>query len=307
MPNSRFLALAILAALLGGEAIRAQDFAFEVASIKPSQTVTPAMMQSGTLHLGMRVDASRVDIGNYSLGQLIGAAYEVKPYQISGPDWIVSGQRFDVVANLPAGSNKDQIPWMLQKLLAERFKLAVHDDSKELPVYQLVIGKKGLRLKESDSQEPDSSSSGPSVSGSSNAKVTQGRGGSTITYGGGVEQKMSMLPDGKSMRFELSRIDMARLAGWISPMLDKPVVDNTGLTAKYDLQLDLPLQDVLSGSRAVGWGGPADAPRSNATSASDPGGTIFSAFETLGLKFDTRKMAIKVVVVDHVERMPTPN
>src|SRR3954452_3097535 len=77
--------------------------AFDVASIKASEPITPAMVQAGKLHVGMKVDGSRVDIGNFTLLQLIMKAYDVKSYQVQGPPWMTpAAQRFDVVANLPA-------------------------------------------------------------------------------------------------------------------------------------------------------------------------------------------------------------
>src|SRR5215831_13750982 len=124
--------------------------AFEVASIKPSEPITPAMIASGKLHAGMKTDNARVDIGNFPLMQLICKAYDVKMYQVQGPPWLMSGQRFDIVANMPPGSTKEQVPQMLQALLAERFKLVVHRDSKEQTVYGLVVGKGGIKMKESE-------------------------------------------------------------------------------------------------------------------------------------------------------------
>ena len=125
----------------------AQTPAFEVASIKPSEPITPAMVAAGKLHAGMKIDGKRVDIGNFSLMQLICKAYDVKPYQVSGPSWLqavgLAGQRFDIVANLPEGATKEQVPQMLQNLLAERFKLAIHQASKDQAVYAMVIGKGG--------------------------------------------------------------------------------------------------------------------------------------------------------------------
>ena len=107
---------------------------------------TAAQIASGQAHLGMNVDAARVDIGSLSLAELIRIAYGVKPYQIQGPDWI-SAERFDVVAKLPEGASKEQVPQMLQALLAERFQLKAHRESKEHSVYALVVGKNGPSLR----------------------------------------------------------------------------------------------------------------------------------------------------------------
>jgi uncharacterized protein (TIGR03435 family) len=83
-----------------------------------------------------------------SLFKLILTAYRLKPYQLSGPEWM-RAQRFDIAAKIPDGASREQIPEMLQALLAERFKLSMHRDNKEQLVLALVVGKNGLKLKES--------------------------------------------------------------------------------------------------------------------------------------------------------------
>src|SRR5690348_11121127 len=88
---------------------------FEVASIKPAPPIDRAKIMSGKLHLGMSVDAARVDIGNLSLADLIRTAYRLKAFQVSGPDWMTT-QRFDILAKMPEGATKEQVPEMLQAL-----------------------------------------------------------------------------------------------------------------------------------------------------------------------------------------------
>ena len=111
-----------------------------------------AQAMSGKLHIGMKVDGARVDFGSMTIADLIVAAYKVKSFQVSGPDWIKT-ERWDIVAKLPEGSNKDQVPEMLQSLLADRFKLALHRDTKDQSVYALIVGKGGPKLKESPPDE----------------------------------------------------------------------------------------------------------------------------------------------------------
>src|SRR6266851_98025 len=130
----------ILIGMIAACAAFGQTLAFEVATIKPSPPMNPSQAMAGKLHVGMKVDAARVDIGFFSLADMIGAAFRVKPYQVSGPSWM-GVQRFDILANMPEGAKKDQVPEMLQALLAERFKLQFHKDTKEHAVYALVVGK----------------------------------------------------------------------------------------------------------------------------------------------------------------------
>lgn len=119
--------------------------AFEVASIKPAPPITPESFRKGPPHLGVKIDDARADYGGMSIEGLIAYAYRVKTYQITGPDYIKS-ERFDILAKLPEGATKDQGPEMMQALLASRFKLVLHRESKEFPVYAMVAGKNGVKL-----------------------------------------------------------------------------------------------------------------------------------------------------------------
>src|SRR5580704_6827076 len=135
--------------------------AFDVASIKPA--APPSMPgMSGKFRVGMNIDGARVDIGFMSLADLIRTAYRVKPYQVSGPNWM-SGERWNILATLPDGASRDQVPDMLKTLLAERFGLKVHTENKEHAVYVLVVAKNGPKLKESEI-EADEPPAGGAVS-----------------------------------------------------------------------------------------------------------------------------------------------
>jgi uncharacterized protein (TIGR03435 family) len=138
--------------------------AFEVASIKPAPPIQTlvAQIQSGKLRAGMTVDGARVDIPFISITNLILAAYKVKPYQIASPDWLKS-QMYEIHAKLPEGSNKDQVPEMLQALLAERFKLAFHRETRDLPVYAQLVSKNGRKLKEAVEEAPAPAPGGDSA------------------------------------------------------------------------------------------------------------------------------------------------
>ena len=91
---------------------------------------------------------TRLDIGNFRLVQLIMKAWDVEKYQVQGPPWVMTGQAFDIDARLPE-LTKEQVPAMLQKLLADRFKLQVHIDKQPHEVYALVVAQGGSKLKES--------------------------------------------------------------------------------------------------------------------------------------------------------------
>ena len=268
------------------------------------------MIASGKLHVGMKIDAKRVDIGNMSLMQLICKAYDVKPFQVSGPSWLQSlglaGQRFDIVANIPEGATKEQVPQMLQGLLAERFKLAIHRESKEQAVYAMVVGKGELKIKPTapPPAAPDGTAPSGSVTGSNSVSITQGKGGATVSDGTGKSQKMIPSPDGKSMRLEITGATLAELAEGLSPLTDHPVVDMTGLSGKYDMTLDISMQELMNVARAAGAAVP---PPPTGEAASDPGNTVAMAVQAVGLKLDARKIPTSFIVVDHIEKMPTEN
>jgi Protein of unknown function (DUF3738) len=146
LPRAAVIA-AILFSPMSAPGIRAQPQvaappAFEVASVKPA----------GTSCRGKRsIDLQQVRYANFSLKGLVRDAYKVELYQIDAPEWLDS-QCYDVAAKLPEGASKEQIPAMLQALLAERFRMTVHKEMKRDRVYALVVAKNGPRLKESKGQ-----------------------------------------------------------------------------------------------------------------------------------------------------------
>ena len=287
---------------------------FDVASIKPSEPITPGMVQAGKIHAGMKIDGSRVDIGNFTLMQLITKAYDVKTYQVQGPSWMTSmAQRFDIVANLPAGATKDQVPQMLQALLAERFKLVIHRDTKEHNVYALVVAKGGAKFTETQEPAPagDAAAPNPAITGSSSVTINQSKGGAAeVSTGAGLRQKMIPSADGKSIRFEISKASMALLADGLSPLVDRPIVDMTELKGNYDVAFEVSREELLNLARAAGANVPQAAPGASASpaeAASDPGGSIFTAIQSLGLKLEPRKAPLLMIVVDQAEKMPTDN
>jgi uncharacterized protein (TIGR03435 family) len=115
---------------------------FEVVSLKPAEGLIAGQSASG----GVRLDGSQAHLGRYPLKSLIAMAYNVKSYQVIGPDWLEL--RFDIDAKLPAGTNRSQVPEMVQSLLADRFQMKFHNQSKELPVYALFAAEAGGRLKD---------------------------------------------------------------------------------------------------------------------------------------------------------------
>jgi uncharacterized protein (TIGR03435 family) len=301
---------------------------FEVAAIRPAAQMTPDLILSGKMHFGMKVDAARLDIGFMSLRDLVMTAYRVKPFQITGPDWI-TGQRFDVLATIPEGVPQDKVPEMLQALLAERFGLKVRRENKEVPVYSLTVAKNGPKFKESPPDAdtpPPAADAGPAKpdgaivigAGDQQVRVKRAGAGGNVEVSGGPNGKMnvSMGPNGM-MHMEMQKTSMARLAELLTPMLDRPVVDHTGLAGNFQIGLDLAMADMMQIARTSGAGAglpiPAPPPPPPGLSgqtpmASDPsGGSIFQSVQQLGLRLEKEKAPFETIVIEHAEKNPTDN
>jgi uncharacterized protein (TIGR03435 family) len=256
--------------------------AFEVASIKPSapQNLPPALMGRGFHPADMMQDmmpgmiprkGSRVDIRNYSLVNLIAAAYSVKTTQISGPSWL-GEQLFDVDAKIPEDAPPDHLNEMLQSLLEERFGLKMHRETRELAGFDLIVGKNGPKLTESAPQDET-------------VKDDQSPEDRVRAMTESLQKKMrTMTPTPGMNRNTGRRYTSDKIAQMISRMVGSPVVDKTGLTGTYDITLETS----------------PDRP-------DEPGVSIFQAVEGVGLKLVPRKVSVDTIVVDQVSKMPTPN
>jgi uncharacterized protein (TIGR03435 family) len=253
---------AIVFSTIGAPGIRAQPqavapLAFEVASVKPA----------GTSCRGKRsVDSQQVRYANFSLKGLVRDAYKVELYQIDAPEWLDS-QCYDVAAKLPEGASKEQIPAMLQALLAERFRMTVHQEVRRDRVYALVVAKNGLRLKESKGQSDR-------------------------------QQSVELHADG---HMEFTSATLASFSSAMSVLLAQPVVNMTEIQGYFDITLNVTRGD-LAGLRFPSDGAAADAaPENNASSS------VFAALQELGLKLESRSAPIEHIVVDSVEKVPTGN
>jgi uncharacterized protein (TIGR03435 family) len=139
----------VLLAVIGWAQTDTVPLEFEVASIKPYvPQAGPAMSGGGKRGGPGTSDPGQVSWDGVSLKSLITTAYAVKVYQVSGPEWLDT-QRFSIVAKVPAGTTQEQVRVMWQNLLAQRFRLAMHRETREIAVYEIEVGKNGPKLKES--------------------------------------------------------------------------------------------------------------------------------------------------------------
>src|SRR5471032_3200984 len=294
MKVNRGAILAILAcgAVFGHTAPARPEF--EVASIKPS--ARPGAEQ---VHVGVQIDGAQVHFSYLSLMDYIQMAYRVKAHQVVGPDWLAS-ERFEIAATLPAGAAREQVADMMQALLTDRFQLKMHRDSKEFPVYALVVGKGGLKMKES----PDNAdaSDGDGGKGAVNVTATGGRGGVSVNLGKGSYYSFA------NNRFEAKKLTMAALADSLTRYLDRPVVDLTELKGNYDFVLEVSPEDyramLIRSAIAAGVVLPPEALRAL---EGVPDNSLFTAVQALGLKLEQRKAPLEVLMIDHMEKAPTAN
>jgi uncharacterized protein (TIGR03435 family) len=309
----------------------AESLAFEVASVKPAEAQGMGMMRVMMRGGPGTPDPGQITYSNVSMKSLLTTAYGVKGYQISGPSWLDS-ERFDVVAKIAKGATKEQFQVMFQNLLAERFKLTLHRETKELPMYALVVGKGGSKLKvsEEDAEAAPGGAAGtggpsafapptppPPPAGSDGAGPVRLKVGADgmpqLPPGMGKKGMMMMMMNGR-FRMVGNAQPISALIDMLGNQVGRPVVDATDLKAKYDYTLDFS-PDGLNGPMGPGGmmpppqhdGGPGPGgPMAGAPDNAGP--TIFAALqEQLGLKLEQRKGPMELLVIDKLEKVPTEN
>jgi len=250
--------------------------AFDVASVKPNT--------SGDGHGGFNFLGPRIEIVNLPLFDVIKNAWGVQESQIvGGPDWIRShADAFDITGTAPDGTTQGDLLGMLRSLLADRFRLRVHQETREEPIYALVVARSDAGL-------------GPRI-----APAGFDCDGLRAAFARG-EQPARPAPVGdrpacgvrrSAGRMLVGGLSMATLARELAPLVaGRPVVDRTGLAGIYDLELT--------------WAPGLAAEPTAAFEATAP--SLFTAVqEQLGLRLQPTTGPIEVLVIDSVER-PTPN
>jgi uncharacterized protein (TIGR03435 family) len=223
---------------------------YEVASLKLTEHGRDA---TGWSHSSIDMNGpGNLTATNESLQRLIQFAYNVNEYQIAAPEWISSDNAsYDIVAKAPKDASRDQMREMMQTLLAERLKVAVHKETRTRSGYDLVVGKNGPRQLQASAD---------------------GVRGGTNSRGGQVTA---------------THISMGEFARNLSRWLKEPVFDKTGLDGNFDFKLDY-------------------EPDLSQETSTHP--SIFTALQQqLGLKLESSKVPIEMIVVDHAERIPAAN
>jgi len=265
-------------------------FEFEVASVKPfsvGQTDAPVT-------LGARIDGAQARLIGLTMRDLLAMAYRVKIYQLNGPEWIAS-ERYDINAKIPAGIGPEKLPEMTQSLLGERFGLKIHHEKKEMPVYVLLMGRPPLRLKDSaiDRNAPPPTSFTSTGTGSAQGIAINLGNGSSFSFAGG--------------KFQATKVTAPQIAGVLERFSDRPVMDLTELKGTYDFEFNVSPEEtqtlMIHAAVAAGVQLPPQALR-----LLDGGGNpIESGAEQLGLKIESRKMPVDIIVIDQIQKTPTEN
>jgi len=258
----------LMAAVAFGQATP-KPLEFEVASIKPH---APGETSSSTNLVSGGINAT-----NITLRQLIVRAYDIQDFQLlGGPAWI-NDDRWDIMARtpdfvMPQDPNslsdqqrktiQEQMQERLRNLLIDRFRLAVRRETKDQPIYALVVGKNGPRL------QPSRETGG---NNGTSTNMTNGRGTATFTA-----------------------VNMGVLAQQLARRTGRPVVDKTGLTGKYDFKLEW--------TADVGQPGAVDGrPGANASEPAGPT-IFTAIQEQLGLRLESQRGPVEVIVIERVEK-----
>jgi uncharacterized protein (TIGR03435 family) len=245
--------------------------AFEAASIKPSGPKSVRGSDGGP----GSTDPSLYRFGRATLLDLIWQAYDAPDYRISSK-FPLEDREFDFAARVPEGSTKAQFRTMLQSFLAERFHLKVHMESRELPAFALVIAKTGLKLKQGVKAPPTSPDDGWPVLAPNQPGMWE-----KLDLEGGVEVA----------RLKVQQEPLSVVIGMLRNPGDLPFIDETGLTGKYDFNLEFTRE-----LPSVAAEGPTAARR------------LFQALEKqLGLQLIRKKLPFDVVIVDSVDQVPMDN
>jgi uncharacterized protein (TIGR03435 family) len=266
---------------------------FEVASVKASPPIPP----NGSFRVGCTGGPGAKDPGrwtcqNVTVLNLISVAYNLKGFQMPSDNIEAT---YEITATIAVGTTREQFREMLENLLKERFKLAAHFEKKEVPGYELVVAKGGVKMKEA--QPPKDNREDGKAPARDGPPQRDKEGFPVLAHG---ENGMAII--GGKARWVSPQCAMDQIANMMVNQLNAPVTDATGLTGKYDVNMFWEPGGFSNGIQRV-------APAGAEPVASElDGPTIFTALQDqLGLKLQSKKTSIEALVIDHLEKVPTEN
>ena len=274
---------------------------FEVASVRPSDPNPDPANPLAQIALMLPQPGGRFTATNTPLRMLIMAAFELQQEaQLDGGPTELLAAKYDITARAPVAfiAMKD-LPHMMRTLLADRFKLKTHTEMRELPVYDLVLARSDGRLgPDMRPSKSDCADKSDEVAAQQSAAVAKGDIASltgkpgpcmitTDTSGGPLN--LMMRGDGQEIK---------QLIDQLSVLTGRTVRDKTGLTGRYDFDMKMDLQMVLALAKRMG----ANIPAAAANIPQSDGSSLMTALnEQLGLKLESTKDTVPVVVIDSVE------
>jgi uncharacterized protein (TIGR03435 family) len=261
------------------------NLTFTVASVKPALLPPPgAGRQGGFTPLN---EPGRVRFPAVTLKTLLMFAYDVKDFQIAGPGWI-GDERFSIEATMPADTTQDQTRIMMRNLVADRFKTEIHRETRPLPIYSLVIAKSGLKIPSTPPIRAKQVGDSPFATDGFPVVPPEFTGILTFSINSQAE-------------ITAQRATMRELATELEKRLGVLVRDETQVKDKFDFVLKFSPEGLNGpGGRPV--------PATISPDVQDPQRDIFSALQAdLGIRLESRRGPVEVIVIDHAEKAPTDN
>jgi uncharacterized protein (TIGR03435 family) len=259
---------------------------FDVASIRPSAPAVGGLMTVGCSGGPGTRDPGLFTCQNMTLSNLVTDAWRIDFFRLTAPDWMNS-VRFDLRATIPPNTTAEQFHSMLQNMVAERFKLSVHHETRGVTQMNLLVGRTGPKFKQASAPAPvpdEPADTRPAAP----RPLTVDKNGFPVLEPNRVT--MAIMSD--KARLYHPRMTMLALANQLSGQLSTPVTDATALKGEYEIDL---YWVAGSGLRS---GAPMD----------DPDPTLVQALQDqLGLRLEQKKGAVDFLVVDHAEKVPTEN
>jgi uncharacterized protein (TIGR03435 family) len=283
-------------------------FAQAPASAQPAFEVASVKVNNGGIgpgRGGRAQDPGLINYRNMAMRLLLIRAFDLKAnevYQIVMPSWVTVGaenqQRYDIDAKIPAGATTEQVPGMLQNLLVERFGMKFHKEKRDVPSYDLVVAKGGVKMKESAAGTL--STTGETAGRGRGLVLQKDRDGKEELAPGQKTALMLSIGPG-ALRYSGRLQTTAQIVNICRSQVGRPVTDKTGLTGSYDFNIDFAESGVPSGDEpAVGSNEPLDGVKEGLP-------PFLVAIQSLGLKLEPAKVATEVIVIDHLEKAPTAN
>jgi len=221
---------------------------------------------------------------------------------IGGPGWIdsdrfdIQGKAEDSIANLSA----DQARLMLQSLLEDRFQLKAHLETREVPGYNLVVARSGLKMNLSEDQTLFGTAAGPPPTANPGLRgePAAGRGLPVDTWGAVPRGMLRMTPNGSGRTLTGSAVRIASLLSFLQTEVGKPVIDKTGVNGLFDFAIQLGPRGLASSAAQAATG----AAEPQITAAADPAASLFTAIQDLGLRLESARVSVEVLVVESVQK-----